>query len=64
MRSLLLTEIMVEHIYSNSQFRLIISCSGVSFVFCAIVSPTCKYFNPTRVIDMNDGQFNTYFPIA
>ena len=54
---LFLTEMITEHVSSNSQFGLVMSYCGVLFVVCAIFSPTCKDYNPTRVFDMDDGQF-------
>ena len=56
-RYFLLAELMVEHVYSNIQFGLIMSFSGVSFIVCAIVVSTCMYFNPTRVPNVDDGKF-------
>ena len=47
----------MEHVSSNSQFGLMMSCSGVLFVVYDIVSPTCRYYNTTHVIDVDDIQF-------
>ena len=57
-------DLMVEHVSSKSQFGLMISCYGVSLVFCAIVSTTNTDCNTTRVLDVDNGKFTKYFPIA
>ena len=62
-RSLLLNEMMVEHVSSNRQLWFMISWYGVYLVVCAIDSPTCRYFDPTRVIVVDDGKFSILCPI-
>ena len=59
-----LTELMVEHVSINRQFGLMISCSVVSFVVYAIVSPTCRDCDPTHVLDVNNRKFTSQFLIA
>ena len=56
-RSLLLMELILEHVSKRSQFGSMISFTGVSSVFCVMESPTCSYFEPTHVLDMEDGKF-------
>ena len=48
---------MVEHVSSSIQFGLMVSGSVVVFVAYAMVSPACSDCDPTRVLDMNYGQF-------
>ena len=50
-------ELMVDHLFRRIQFGLIMSVAGSSFVVLVMVSPTCSYFYPVLVLDVNDGKF-------
>ena len=59
MVSSFLVELMVEHVYNMSQFGFMMSFNGVSFVVFYMVRPISSYCDPTRVLDVEDGQFPT-----
>ena len=48
---------MVKHVSSNIQLGLMMSGFGVSFVVCTMVSTTCRDYDPTHVLDVDDVQF-------
>ena len=53
---LFLMELMVDHVYNSIQFGLIILLVGAPFVVWVTLSPTFSDFNPTRVLDADNGQ--------
>ena len=56
-RMFFLMELMVEHVSRRIQFGLMILVIGASFVVWIMVSPTCNYCNPLRLLAFDDGQF-------
>ena len=55
---------MVEYVSSNSQFGLMMSCSGILFIVYDIVSIKYRDCDPTYSFVMGDRQFASYQPIA
>ena len=51
-------EMMVEHVSINKKFKLVMSGYGISFIVCAMFSPTCRDIDTTLVIGVDDGQFS------
>ena len=48
MSSILLTELIVEHLYNMIQLVFMMSVSGMLVVVCVMVIPTCSYFDPAQ----------------
>ena len=55
----LLMELMAEHVSDIIQFGFMMSFAGASFVVCPMLSPICSDYDPTRGMDVEDGQFTT-----
>ena len=58
-RSLLLTELIREHVSNMIQFGFMMSFTGEEFVVCSMVSLILSYCDPTCVLDMMDRRFPT-----
>ena len=54
---LLLMELMVDHVSKRIQFDWIMLGVGTSYMVWVRVSPNCSDFDPTQVLDADDGQF-------
>ena len=56
MSSILLTELIVEHLYNMIQLVFMMSVSGMLVVVCVMVIPTCSYFDPAQALAVDDSQ--------
>ena len=56
-RFLFLMELMVENVSRSIQFGLMMLVVGASFEVWVMVSPTCIYCDPVRVLAVDNGKF-------
>ena len=57
MRSVLLTELIVEHLSNRIQLVLMMSVFGMLVVGCAMGSPNCTDCDPVHELYIDNGHF-------